>query len=959
MKRILPYLFSLLLISAFAKDVPQAGKGKVFKLPVGVSSKDYLPNTLIVKFKGSASGINQLFSSSDGIQTLNIKSASIINIHQVFRNTSSKEQTNSVSAQKTQSIGLNRIYQLKFSGKAGIEKVINEILQNKNIEYAEPSYVYHNHYIPNDASFNSSQGYLNQVKATQAWDIIKNSSNVIIGIVDSGSDLDHEDLSANIYLNTADPINGVDDDGDGYIDNYKGWDFVGNSITNSVEDNNPDISGTVNFHGIHVSGIASAVSDNNKGVASIAFNAKLLIVKCGADDDGESIYSGYEGIKYAVDHGANVINCSWGGPGGGAFGQDIIDYALSKNCLIISAAGNDNTIVPDYPSAYKGVMAVGSVGSGDVKSSFSNYGEQVDISAPGEFIYNTLNGSTYGAISGTSMASPMVASAAALVKAKFPAFTMLQVGEQLRVTADDIYSTNQAKYAGMLGKGRLNVLRAITEVSPSVRNQKLTIIDKGNGSIPAGDTVKLFFDVENFLSPANGLIVNVSTTNVHAQLLDNQVSIGVLGTLETKTLIGPFRVYIKPGTPDNEVIDFRIDYTANGNAYTDFEQFHITASLDYQNIEVNQVSSTMTSNGRVGFSLAGATNGIGFIYKDQSLLYEASLMIGNSSAKVSDNARTSSGTNDEHFIKQVRLSVVNNTDAAFEGLSDFNDSGNPSPLNIYVRHRQLAYATAPDDKYTIAEYYVQNKNNVDLTGVYIGLFTDWDIENSAHNVTKYDAANRMGYAFSKSGTGSYAGVKLLSTAAQPTYYPMSYQVVGDPLADDNFTTSEKYETLSSGIEATSLGESSSTPNGVDVMFTLGVGPYTIPANSSVKAAFAFIAGDDFNDLQTSATAAQNKYSTLIDLEPVSLPAAGFDLKQNYPNPAKENTSIEFSIPTKAPTSLIIYNMLGQPVKQLINENLSAGTYQLNVNVSELKSGIYFYKLKYGSMEHTLKLQIVR
>ncbi len=957
MNKVLLYLFSaLIIIPAFAKDDPQALKGRVFKLPAGVSSKDYLPNTLIVKFKGGPAGSTRLFSSAQGIQTLEVKSASITHINQLFKNSSSQTKSNSVSAQKSQDIGLNRIYELKFSGKAGIEQVINEILQNKNVEYAEPGYIYHTQYAPNDASF-SNQSYLTQIKTPQAWDIIKNSSGIIIGIVDSGSDLDHEDLAANIYINTADPVNGTDDDNDGYIDNYKGWDFAGSSATNSIEDNDPDIKGDKNYHGIHVSGIASAVSDNNTGVASTAFNAQLLIVKCAADDDGGSIYNGYEGIKYAADHGANIINCSWGGSGGGAYGQDIIDYAISKNCLIIAAAGNSNTSAPVYPAAYKGVMAVANVDGNDVKSPFSSYGGQVDISAPGTNIYNTLNGNTYGSISGTSMASPMVASAAALVKAQFPSLTMLQVGEQLRVTADDIY-LNNPNYTGMLGKGRLTVFRALTEVSsPSVRNQKLTIIDKGNGSIPAGDTVRLFFDLENFLAPANGLVLNLSSTNANAELIDNQVNIGTLNTLETKTLIGPFKVYIKPGTPDNEAINFRIDYTANGTAYKDFEQFHINASLDYRNIEVNQISTTITSNGRIGFSLADANSGLGFLYKGNDLLYEASLMIANSATKVSDNARTGSGNSNEDFIKQVRVTNISNSHAAFEARSEFDDSGNSDPLNISIKHRQLAYAASPDDKYIIAEYYVQNKNTADLSGVYIGLFTDWDIDDEGHDVTKYDATNQTGYVFAKSGNMPYAGVKLLSNLAQPAYYPLSYQVSSDPLFDNDFTKAEKYKSLSGGIKAQGLGEN--TLNGYDVMFVLGSGPYTIPAKGYIKVAFAFIAGDDLGDIQAGAIAAQNKYNTVASLEPVSLPVTAFGLEQNYPNPAKESTRIPFSIPAKAPVSLIIYNVLGKPVKQLINETLNEGAYQLNADISGLPAGIYFYKLKYGSMERTLKLQIAK
>ena len=269
-----------------------------------------------------------------------------------------------------------------------------------------------------------------------------NANGIVIAIVDSGSDLEHEDLADNIYLNLNDPINGIDDDQDGYIDNYKGWDFVGLSASNLKEDNNPDVTADSCEHGVHVSGLASAVTNNIKGIASLAQNAKLMIVKVGADDNANAIYRGYDGIIYAVDHGAKIINCSWGGPGGGAFGQDVINYALSKNCLVVAAAGNSNSLVPIYPAAYQGVLAVANVNSNDLKSTSSSYGYHVGIASPGVGILSTNNGGKYGIKGGTSMASPIVSSAVALVMAKFPSLTAIQVAQMIWYFID---GTSKAK----------------------------------------------------------------------------------------------------------------------------------------------------------------------------------------------------------------------------------------------------------------------------------------------------------------------------------------------------------------------------------------------------------------------------------------------------------------------------------------------------------------------------------
>ncbi len=922
------YSFTLLLCAVFLnaspQDIPAINKGK-FRLPAGVTSKDYLPNTLIIKFAKEGSVVIKGTDITSGQSKLSLKSVLISGMKPLFKKETLQAKFPQQQTNIRDDAGLERVYEVKFSGSKAIEEVINEVLGNKNVVYAEPSYIYYTGYIPNDSFFVGNQTYLNQVRAPRAWDILKNSSGVIIGIVDSGTDLDHEDLADNIYINTADPVNGMDDDNDGYVDNNMGWDFVGQSASNLTEDNNPEVTSDTTDHGVHVSGIAGAVSDNGKGVSSVAFNPKLLIVKVGSDDNSTAIYRGYEGIKYAADHGAQVINCSWGGPGGGSYGQDIINYAIQKGCLVVAAAGNDDTDVADYPAAYDGVLSVANVRSTDVKSSSSNYNFKVDISAPGNGIYNTVNGSRYASYSGTSMSSPMVAGAAALVKSRFPDLDMLQIGEQLRVTADQIDNKNTA-YAGRLGKGRMNVFRALTESQPSVRNQKLTVIDKGNGSIPAADTIQLYFDLKNFLAPATGLVVTLSSTNGDAQLITSQVNVGTVATSETKLMVGPFKVFIRPGISDNEEIEFKVTYASNGNNYTDTEYFKITASLDYRNINVNQITTTITSNGRVGFNNSNAENGLGFTYKSRSLLFEAALMIGNTASNVSNNARTGDGDSDSHFIKRIRVKEVENEDVAFEGRSEFDDSGNPNRLNVYVKHRQLAFSEAPDDKYVIVEYEIENKNTTPLNGVYIGLFTDWDVDQEGRDATKYDVVNRMGYTFGKAGGTPYAAVKLLSITADPLYYPMSYQVDGDLLQNGTFTIAEKYQTLSGGIKALSLGEDA--PNGYDVMFVSGSGPYMIPANGIIKVAFAFIGGDDLADIEASAGASQRKYDLINNLKPILPAGAEFILKQNYPNPAVGSTTIEFSIPEQAVTSLNLYNIMGQKVRSIMNEDLVEGTYRL-------------------------------
>lgn len=941
------------MLLAFKQEDPTLlNKRGKFILPKGVTSRDYLPNTLIVKFKKS--GDKQVNSiSSEAKKQLTIAGVNLSGLTRLFPSANSTEGTQSLKSNNPLT-DLSDIYVARYEGSTNIVVVINALLEDQQIIYAEPSYIYKTSLVPNDPAY-VNQTYLTKVMAPQAWDILKNAANVIIGIVDSGSDLQHEDLATNIFINTADPVNGIDDDGDGYIDNYYGWDFVGNSAATMLPDNNPDVTSDSTDHGVHVSGIASAVSNNNKGVASIAYNAKLMIVKTGADNNSRAIYKGYEGIKYAVDHGAAIINCSWGGTGGGQFGQEIIDYAIAKGSLVIAAAGNDATDVPDYPASYKGVLSVASVTSTDVKSSFSNFGNHIAISAPGSSIYNTLNGDKYGYKSGTSMATPLVASAAALVKAKYPNYNGLQVGEVLRTTADPIDNLNPS-FAGKIGKGRLNIFNALTQTTSSIRYQKIEVTDQSNGVRAANSEMILKLDLKSFLAPVSGLNLNISSTSQYVQILDPNISIGNLGTLESKTNVGPIRVKVLANAPQNEDVTFKLSYVGNGGAYTDSEQYTITVALDYLNVKVNKLSTTFSSNGRVGYSKGDATGGLGLIYKDENMLFEAALMIGKSATQVSNNARNDNGYN-EDFIKQISAQQVTNNTAAFEGTATFIDANSASPIGLRVKSKMLAFANQPDDKYVIVEYEIFNTSSTALEGIYTAMFTDWDLDESSANATRYDALTKIAYTYAKKNASyPYAGVKLLTNLAPPLYYPMSYQIAGDPLADGKFTTAEKFQTLTTGIKANGLGFDSD--NGNDIMYTIGTGPYNIPINGSIKVAYAFMGADNLTELISVGQAALTNYLKM-SATPIATKPKNFILKQNYPNPSKYLTTITFDIAEKSATSLVITNAIGKVVATIVNETLNEGSYTKQVNLSNYLPGIYFYKLKAGNYQKTLKMIVVK
>ncbi|MEJ7675904.1 MAG: S8 family peptidase [Chitinophagaceae bacterium] len=309
-----------------------------------------------------------------------------------------------------------------------------------NIEYAEPNWIYTHQVVSNDQYYTNGSLWgmygdattpANQYgsQAGEAWAAgHTGSSTVYVGVIDEGAMYSHDDLAANFWTNPFDPVGGGDNDGNGYVDDVHGWDFAGN--------NNTTFDGTGDDHGTHVSGTIGAVGGNGKGVAGVNWAVTIISAKfLGAN--GGTTANAIKAVDYITDlktrHGLNIVatNNSWGGGGFSQGLQDAVTRAEAENILFIAAAGNNssnNDAAANYPSNYPNpnVIAVASITSTGGLSSFSNYGAtQVDIGAPGSGIYSTLPAasgkgknqtitSSYGSYSGTSMATPHVAGAAAL-----------------------------------------------------------------------------------------------------------------------------------------------------------------------------------------------------------------------------------------------------------------------------------------------------------------------------------------------------------------------------------------------------------------------------------------------------------------------------------------------------------------------------------------------------------------
>lgn len=339
-------------------------------------------------------------------------------------------------------------------GDKDINEAIKECEADPNIVYAEPNYIYRHFVEPNDPQFSQLYG-MRITDALAAWDIQTGNKSVIVGVIDTGVDWDHGDLAANIWTNSFEiPNNNIDDDENGFVDDVRGWDFAN-------DDNNPNDD---NNHGSHVSGTIGAVGNNGIGVVGVNWKVSIMPLKFLDSNGSGSLDNALSAILYGVNNGAKILSNSWGGGGFSQALEDAIKFANDNGVLFIAAAGNDsrdNDDSPSYPASYEipNVISVAASTSSDNLASFSNTGRTtVHLAAPGQDIRSTTKGNTYSTFSGTSMATPHVSGAAALIWAQFPNLSMAEIKIRVLGGVDRVHAFNEGTSTG----GRLNVNNSLS-----------------------------------------------------------------------------------------------------------------------------------------------------------------------------------------------------------------------------------------------------------------------------------------------------------------------------------------------------------------------------------------------------------------------------------------------------------------------------------------------------------------
>ncbi len=932
----------------------------------------YAPGVFVVKFKAHTEQLERWLESNRRGQISEL--SSFVGMHSTEAYISDATMTALRKKYHEQMTTLsldNPIEDLGHIAIVHVPQVLNlDLLINKMknlgfIEYVERVPMRYTTFTPNDTLFSDlGQYYVKNTKATDAWDQLPGTSTALIAIVDTGVDYNHEDLKSVIYSNPGETgldslgrdkrTNGVDDDNNGFVDDWHGWDFAG-VMVGASGDNDPKPG---YLHGTHCAGIAGAAVNNKLGIAGMCHRASILPVKIGTESD--TLTRSYEGVAYAAAMGAGVISCSWGGGARSQGEQDVITAATKLGSLIVVAAGNEGVEQLFYPGAYKGVLAVASVGRNDVKSSFSNYGTYVGISAPGQFILSTIPGGQYTYLDGTSMACPCVAGAAALVRLKYPSYTPGQVSAVLRASADVIDNKNGNRGQAWMyktGNGRVNALRAVTPGTYKIADiVSFTVNDAdGDGVFDQGNVISIIPTVQNQLSDLSKVHVVLAPSDGSAKVslsVSDQL-IGPMTRGEVKPTPAAYKFTVPANVAENATLSFDAlvyeDTTVVGRS-----SVTMVVKPTYRTMSSNNITITVNSRGNFGYNdYSGNFQGEGMRYKgSSSFLFEAGLMVASSADNLSDVVRGNpASTQDSAFHLKVPVSLATpGTLANAQCQTEFVDHGPTiegiGEAHVSVKQNVLQYNGNGRDNFVITTYDITNIDPQPVKAMYAGIYADWDIDNSGqNNEAIYD--EQLGFYYVRATAHNnlpWVGMQLLTPQKLNVFMMDNDGTTQDnPGVYDNYTADEKFMTLSSGIARTHS-------NITDISAVIGAGPFPMQSQETVRVAFSIFAGNNLEELKVAAKAARDAMPVTDVSEGENLGGPALSVR---PMPANlDQASIEIRLNESTSFDFEIIDALGAVIAHSANnQQKSAGTYifALNSLIQDaghvgLGGGTYFVRL---------------
>ena len=892
---------------------------------------------------------------------------------------------------------------LSFSDSISDDRAAELSRKSPFIERAEPKFIQHTCYTPNDPDI-SQQYSLSLMHCFEAWDIVKCDSTMILADVDLGTDWSHEDLANATYLNQGEigidahgldkRSNGIDDDSNGFIDDWHGWDFAGADNNSQDNDARP---GAGQGHGTRTAGIMSATGNNNIGIAGVAIGSRIIPIKVACDECGTLAY-GFEGIVYAADMHAKVVNCSWGeaNPYSQAE-QDVINYAYAKDCAVVAACGNSYIYQNYYPGSYNHVLSVAAVDGNDRIVSFSTYNPQVDIAAPGWQVFSTVPGNGYDAgadANGTSFASPNAAGVVALVRQRFPNWTAGQAMEQVRVTGDPVTQISDAQTGAVSGidssgrlyfegHGEVDAFRAVTDTNTfSARIDSVTIDDNnGTGTFAPGESGGIILNVLNYLKPLLQLKARIEIVQGDSFVTLHQtvVPFGPAGTMQSvQNDPSALQVSIANNTPPNTQVlirvffyDSTVGYGTLPSGMPDYDYFSFTINPNYLDLNKNNLTVTFPSMGTIGYNDPLVNNeGSGFLWRipppsvlsfSRSVLYQGGLMAGIDSSHVVDVIEDANANlPDMDFTPEAMVHYVTPPDhanAAQELACTYTDSLADSSIQIGLRTRCQAYAFNDGslaDNAIVVKYVFRHRDSPGVPSANdstaAALFLDWDIGASGLiNITRFDSASQTAISYRLESGYPYAGVKLLSPL--PPGASLNYRAIWDDGAVGGI---DPYNGLSKSDKWTMMTQFLNYAGPDDISHTFGLKNMPMRSQDSVEMTMVIALAESPELLHQTIDETAQLWSGTSSITPAPIKMAQAALEV-FPNPFQHTLHVAWDAsgasPSMLPARVTIYDAVGR----IIDSRMVSGS-EYDFTPPTVPSGFYTVDVLVGGTH--LRRQVV-
>jgi len=884
----------------------------------------------------------------------------------------SAKETEDITALRASEDNISRWFELFYDGNLSPESAAIILRKSKLVEFAEPRYRNSLCFTPNDP-FYSQQYSLPLIHAPEAWDIVKCDSTMLIADDDIGTDWTHPDLANAIYINKGETgldadgfdkrSNGIDDDGDGFVDDWHGWDFGGTDGT--APDNDPN---TLATHGTHTAGIIAASGNNGVGICGVAFGAKLLPLKCG-DNGGNDVSFGYEGIVYAADMGAKVVNNSWGGPNRTQVGQDIVNYANAKNCVVVAASGNggqqesaDGQLESLYPAAFEHVLGVAAADQTGSVTGFSNYNTHVDVSAPGNQVLSTVPGNQYQSETGTSMAAPTASGAIALVRQRFPNLTADQAMERLRVTSDPLDAAHDP-HPGYSGKGLINLKNAVSIFdSPifSARLESVEIFDQNNdGAFQSGESGDIVFHVRNYLGALANLVAKVEFLDTGNFISANSqvVTFGKANTLSlVQNFQGSLHVNVAPNTPNNYVILVRLTFSSLPDGYgPDVDYFTLVINKGYLDLNKNNLTVSFDSKAGIGYSDEPSnTQGSGFIWtfapsdiaaQGRDVLFQSGLMIATDIDHIVAQAPSpvSDVADEQDFYPSVGIHYVTPPDklnAAQELHTVYADIVPDPSIQCGVTVDEKTYAFTKDlsANAVVIDYVVHKRLPTVTDASAIGLFMDWDIGPSGSINKAYISSLDPAISITKrmEDLYPYVGIKLISdipAGASLNFYAVDNDGSnGSAQTYGGLTQYDKFQTLTTQRPVAGIG---------DVSMVYGLKNLPLLSQDSVRLTFIIGLAENEQLLKQTIDNTQTEWSKTNAVNANSQTA---NFLKATPDPFTNHLHITWKTDDpEAAANITIVDAIGRTVL-----SKSVRGEELDLSGISLPSGAYTISVRQGN-----------